>query len=484
MRRDAPILAGLVGVAVLLSFFTGSTAARRVTKPAGTAPVVARTLVCPVVNGLPRHTASTATVSDVGPALPTPPHGAGTVTSTVLAGAKSVTSTVRVRPWAAVHSRGLQSEAVAFSVNGTLAASLAADEVIETTAGRYRGLAGGPCSAPATDWWFAGGNGKLGFTDRLILANAASTDAEVAVTLWTPSGPDAAPRLAAIRVPARSRASIGILAVAPDIATVAMHVHADSGAITAAVVDRRSTGLQSDGGDLVPPTLPPSRHLVINGFPAGPGTRGLVVTNPGSADATVSVKVVTPSGEFTPSSLQQFVVGAGKTATADVTKALSNHAGAVILSSDHPVIGAGEAIVVPGGRRLRPDLEWLAATKPITTPTAAAVGHEPDGGRCYLVLSAPDGAGEVSVTTPSGRKTTISVPAGHAVTADITSTVKSGSGPWSFVVSAVGSAPVYAVRELEFDGAHGTMITAEPMTPLPQPIPLPAVRQDPRLAAR
>jgi hypothetical protein len=287
-----------------------------------------------------------------------------------------------------------------------------------------------------------------------------------------------------VRVPAQSRVSIGIFAVAPDIPTVALHVHANSGAVTAAVIDRRTSGLDSDGGDLVPPTLPPSRHLVINGFPAGPGTRGLVVTNPGASDATVSVKVATPNGEFTPSSVQQFVVGAGRTSTVDVTKALSNHAGAVILSSDQPVIGAGEVIIIPGGRRLRPDLEWLAATKPITTPTAVAVGREPDGGRCYLVLSAPERAGAVRVTTPSGRSTTISVPAGHAMTADITSIVKATTGPWSFVVSAVGTAPVYAVRELEFDGAHGTLITAEPVTPLPQPIPLPAVRQDPRLAVR
>jgi hypothetical protein len=290
--------------------------------------------------------------------------------------------------------------------------------------------------------------------------------------------------LAAVRVPARSRVSIAIYRVAPDIPTIGLFVHADSGAVTAAVMDRRTSGLNSDGGDLVPPTLPPSRHLVINGFPAGPGTRGLVVTNPGTADATVSVKVATPTGEFTPSSLQQFVVGAGKTTTADVTRALSNHAGAVILSSDHPVIGSGEAIIVPGGRRLRPDLEWLAATKPITTPAAVAVGREPDGGRCYLILSAPEGAGEVRVTTPTGRTTTIAVPAGHAVTADITATVKSTAGPWSFVVTSSGSGPVYAVRELEFDGAHGPLITAEPVTPLPQPIPLPAVRQDPRIAVR
>lgn len=484
MRRDAPVLAAVVVVAVVISFVSGSTATRRTARPVGTAAVVARTLICPVVNGLPKHTSATATVSDVGAALSPALHGSGTVTATVLAAAKSVSSTLRVRPWAAVHSRSMQSQAVAFSVTGTVAASLAADEIIETTTGRYRSLAGGACLPPETDWWFAGGNGKLGFTDRLILANAASTDAEVAVSLWTPSGPDAAPRLAAIRVPARSRVSIGILAVAPDIPTVAMQVHANSGAVTAAVVDRRSTGLQSDGGDLVPPTLPPSRHLVINGFPAGPGTRGLVVTNPGTADASVAVKVATPSGEFTPSSVQQFVVGAGKTSNVDVTKALNGTTGAVVLSSDHPVIAAGESITVPAGRRLRPDLVWLPATEPLTAPAAVAVGHEPDGGDCLLLLSAPGAAGSVRLTTPSGFSRTFNVAAGHSEELNVTQFVKAGNGPWSFVVTSTGSGKVYAARELRFHGAHGALVTTEPMTPLPQPIPLPAVRQDPRIAVR
>jgi hypothetical protein len=96
MRREAPILAGVVVVALVLSFLTGTTAPHRPTKPVGSAPVVARTFICPAVNGLPHNTVSTATLSDVGSALPIPLHGTGTVRSTVLLGPKSVTSTLNV----------------------------------------------------------------------------------------------------------------------------------------------------------------------------------------------------------------------------------------------------------------------------------------------------------------------------------------------------------------------------------------------------
>ena len=485
MRRDTPIFGGIVIVAVVVSLFTGVTASHRTRNAAGTAPVVARTLVCPVVNGSPRHTTGVATVSDVGAALPTPTHGTGTITATVLDGPKAKTTTLKVRPWATVHSRDLQPASVAINVEGTIAASVVADQMIETTSGRYRALAGGACLPPATDWWFAGGNGKLGFTNRLVLANAGSTDASVAVTAWTPKGEVQNPRLASIRVPAHSRVPVGIFKVAPDIPTVAMHVHADSGAVTASVIDRRSHGVDSNGGDLVPPTLPPDRHLVIPGFPATAGPRSLVVVNPGDSDASVAVKVATPNGQFTPSSLRDFVVGAGRTATVDVTKALGGQSGAVMLTSDVPVFASGQASLVPGNRRLRPDFVWLAATNPLTSPAAVAIGREPEGGDCVLILTAPgDRAGSVRLTTPGGRSRTIDVEAGHTVQAYVTDTVKSPNSPWSFVVTSTGDGPVHAVRTLLLHGAHGALLTTEPLTSLPLPIALPQVRQEPRLAVR
>jgi hypothetical protein len=485
VRRDTPIFGGAVVIAVVVSLFTGTTAAHRVTKPVGTAPIVARTVVCPVINGLPRHTTSVATVSDVGAALPTPVHGTGRVTATWLDGPKSTTSTLRVKPWATVRSRSGHSESVAISSEGSVSATLAAGALVETTQGRYRALAGGACLPPATDWWFAGGNGKLGFTDRLILANAGSTDADVGVTLWTAKGVVTSPRLGSIRVPARSRVPVGIFKVAPDIPTVAMHVHAQSGAVTAAIVDRRSHGIDSNGGDLVPPTLPPSRHLVVAGFPATTGARSLVVVNPGQADATVTVKVATPDGAFTPSSLRDFVVRAGRTATIDVTKALGTLSGAVLLDSDVPVFASGQASIVPGRSQLRPDFVWLPAATPLTSPAAIAVGREPEGGDTAVILTAPTTqAGSVRLTTPDGKSRTLDVAAGHSVETYITDTVKAKTGPWSFVVTPTGDGPVYVVRMLLLHGAHGALVTAETATPLPLPLPLPAVREDPRIAVR
>ena len=484
MRRDLPVFGGVLVVIILISFLTGSSAAKRSYAPVGTAPVTARTVACPVVNGQPRNTVGTASIADISKALDPPASVTGTVTATTLFGLnKAETTTAKLNPSYSLHMGNLHSEAVGFSASGTIAADVVADEVIVTDQGRYRSLVGGNCLAPATDWWFAGGNGKVGSTDRVFLANPSKTDAEVGITAWTPKGVVTTPRIAAIPVPAESKVRVGVFAFAPDINVVAIHVHADSGAVTAVLLDRKTNGLTPEGGDLVPATSAPSKQLVIAGFPAGSGPRDLVVANPGYIDADVSIKVVTTDGEYSPSSVRPFIVRAGRTSLIDVSKALSGATGAILVSSDQPVIAEGRSTAGTSGRSY-PDYFWDAATPPLSGPAAVAIGREPDGGECYLLLSAPEGQASVRVTTPSGGSQTVSIPAGHSVGVDITNTLKSGSGSWPFVVTPIGDQPVYGVRVLHFDGSHGPLITAEPLLSLPGPIPLPPVREDPRLAAR
>jgi hypothetical protein len=127
---------------------------------------------------------------------------------------------------------------------------------------------------------------------------------------------------------------------------------------------------------------------------------------------------------------------------------------------------------------------WVAATAPLSGPAPVADGREPDGGRTLLYLSAPQGAAQLRVSTPSGHGQTVSVPAGHSVAVDVTKTVRATSGSWPFVVTPVGGAPVYGVRVLQFVGAHGGLLTGEPLVGLPQPLLLPPVREDPTVALR
>src|SRR5581483_1985291 len=149
---------------------------------------------------------------------------------------------------------------------------------------------------------------------------------------------------------------IPIASVAPDDASVAVHVHATSGSVTAAILDLRTAALQSLGGDFIPATLPPGRQAVVAGYPPGSGGRYVIIANPGSVDATVGLKVTNKSGTFTPTGINQVVVRAGHTSAIAISKALNGSSGALSLSSDQPIVANGVSVTTDPGQR--PDLMW------------------------------------------------------------------------------------------------------------------------------
>jgi Family of unknown function (DUF5719) len=481
MIRRIPIAVAVVALValVVLAMLTG-TSAHHVSAQPASAPVTAQTVVCPALEGSPPGTRSVGFAADVAKALSPPSKSTGSVTVTLLARSKSHSVVIHPAPTTRIPSVAKTSRTVSITAKGSVAASLAADELVETPVGRYRALSGVRCAAPATDWWFSGADGRVGFTDALILANPVPSVAEATVTLWGDKGPLQSPRLESLRLPGRSVTRIPIASVAPDDASVAVHVHATSGSVTAAILDRRTSALKSLGGDFIPAAAPPGRQAVVAGYPPGSGPRFVIIANPGGVDATVGLKVTTKSGSFTPTGINQVVVRAGHTRAVEIAKALNVSSGAVSLSSDQPIVANGLSVTVDPGQR--PDIMWQAAAPPITNAAAVAGGREPDGGHTFLYLAAPQGAARVKVSAPTGRSTTISVPAGHSVVVDITTTIRTAIGSWPFVVTPLGSAPVYGVRAMYFNGAHGALITGEPVTGLPTPIVLPPVRDDPTVA--
>jgi hypothetical protein len=477
----ALVLSVLVIVALVASF-TGATAKPARPLAVVTAPVTSESLICPSIAGNPAGTTAHAVVADLSGALTPPSTSTGKVTATVLAGAKRTTTTLATTPAAVIASTPKVDKTVAINAVGSVAATVAADQVTVTGTGRSRALTDSRCESPQTDWWFAGASGQVGFSDTLYLSNSAPTIAEVTIALWGPKGQIVNPGLESIKIPPLSVIHPTLAQLAPDFGPLTVHVHATSGAVAAALLDRRTSALNSNGGDFLPPTQPPSRAAVVAGFAHSQGEQTLVLGNPGSVDATVSVKIVAESGSFVPSGIGQVVVPAGRTVNVSLDRALNGSTGAVELRSDQPIVAQGLSVL--SAKPQRPDLMWLAATSRLTGPAAVADGREPDGGHTLLLLTAPGAAGAVKVATPGGPSTTISIPAGHSVSVDITTTVKAGGGQWGFVATPVGSAPIYGVRVLSFTGAHGALIAGEPLIALPTPIVLPPVRADPRVAAQ
>lgn len=447
---------------------------------ASTAPVDAVALVCPDLSG-GSLTSTTMTVADVAAALRPRRKPTARVTYAPLTGPHATPVRISAKPVAAV-TRTTFGHPVVVRATGQGAADVAADQMVLVDRGRLRSLASTACLPPVTDTWLTGADGRVGYDDYLFVANPGSTRANITVTGWSTKGALSPPKLESYTLGPGRAAYLSVASYAPDAADITFHVHANAGRVAAEVLEHRFAGLAAAGSDYIAPTLPPSRHLTIPGFPGGPGYRYVVLANPTGGDATVGLRLVTSTGAFVPAGHQTVVVPAGRAVTVELSRAFAGVAGAAQLTSDVPVVASGLSQETASG--LLSEVQWQPAGAPLRG-AAVLVTNAPPFGTARLLLTAPDQTARVRLTTPSGRSVVMSIPAGRTLGADpvhVLGSVRSGHGP--IVFTPVGNAPIYVSRTFYALGAHGTLVTAEQPMPLPGPILLPPVVQDPRAAVR
>lgn len=441
----------------------------------GVAPVVANTLVCPSVSGGPGGRTTDMTVAHVtdGPAPTTsyrPVFGADP-------GRHAVSLTLK--PSAVVRKTTVFG-AVEVTSSGAGSGDLAATQTSLIPNGLGRGLLDQACLPPATDWWFAGADGGVRIEDVLMLVNSADAPANVALSFWSGRGPLSPPRTSGIVVPPHSTFTRRVSDFTPDVPQVAFHVHANSGTISAGVVDLRNLGDRPTGSDSLPPTTPPTTSSVITGFMPG-AIYGLIdVLNPGDRDATVSLRVLTASRNFAPAGHQTVVVPSGKTVRVDLSAILAAEVAGVVITSDVPVTAAGMTALRPTTGFT--ELAWLPAQRPLPGPAAIAGNAPPFGQKVSLILTAPAGAAKLRLTTSSGSTATISVPAGRTINVDLRALLHAGAGGPGPLLFTPLDAPVYVVRTLYAAGAHGPLMAASAPMVLPKATDLPPVVADPRAA--
>ena len=490
------VLAPLACLAALAGLGVGASVAQPraghvVALRAGSAPVDSVTLVCPAVVGTPAGLVTTMSVADLGSALPSVTGRADlrAVPLTIIeqsAGKKPTRGiapkpfSLAARPVATVR-KTTPYGAIAVTARGPGAARIAVDQVALQAQGLGRGMSDSACLPPGGDWWFAGGDGEVGYDAGLWLANPTDTLANVAVTAWSTSGELRLAGLDALTVPPRSAMDLKVASFAPNARDVAIRVHAASGSLVAALTERRIYGINPGGTDWVPPTAPPASEFVVAGLPAGDGSRQLQIANPGNRDASVGLRVMTRSGNFEPAGHQSIVVPAGHAVDVDLSSAIAGEPGAVVGTSDQPVIA--EARMTAHARAQFDDTSWLPATPPMSGPAGLAASTPPFGQAVYLVLAAPRGAARVRIAAPTGQSAVVTAPAGRTVRIDLR-TALHVTNVGALVFLPLDSDPVYAARVLYAKGTHGPLLTTEVPLPLPVPIVLPPAVEDPRAATR
>lgn len=455
---------------------------------AGSAPVDAVTLVCPAVTGTGAGLVTTMSVADLGAALPGD-HGRVAVTAVPLPSVNQNPPQKPSLPPAAARSFALNPRpvvrlrkstpyaAIALTARGPGAAHIAADQVGLQSQGLGRAATDSTCLPPAGDWWFASADGAVGFDDALLLENPTGTLANVAVTAWSSTGALRLAGMDALTLPPRGVVAYKVASFAPDAHNVAIHVHAQSGSIVAALTERRIHGIHPGGSEWIPPAAAPAADFVVAGVPAGGGTRHLQIANPGNRDATVGLRVLTRTGDFQPAGHQSVVVPAGHTTDVELSAAVAEEPAAIIGTSDQPVFAAVR--MTAHVRAQYDDTSWVPAAAPLTGPAGIAANTPPFGQDVYLVFAAPRSPVRVRIASPSGPSAVVTVPAGRTLQVDLRAALHVTS-VGALALVPLDDGPVYAARVMHAHGLHGPLITTEVPLVLPAPIVLPPVVDDPR----
>lgn len=476
-RSRSWLLAAVLTIALLAIVGSLVTPTGRVARAArgGVAPVVSSGLVCPSVAGGPGGRTTDMTVAHVT-AGATPAASYTPVFGTI---SSQRPVPVTLKPSVVVH-KSTPYGAVAVAATGLGADGVVASQTSLIAGGVGRGLSDLTCLPPGTDWWFVGADGRVGTADLIFLVNPADAPANVAISFWSSRGPLSPPGAGGIIVPPHSSMLRRVSQFAPDVAGVGMRVHANSGTVSVAVADLESSGTNPTGNDALPPTIAPAKTSVVTGFMPGANYDRLDLMNPGDGDATVSLRVLTPTKNFVPAGHQTVVVPAGHTSSVDLSGAISGEAAAVAVSSDVAVSAAAITAQRPStGFR---ELAWLPAQQALSGPAGIAANVPPFNQKVNLIVTAPQATARLRVAAPSGANAVITVPAGRTVNVDLRATLHTGAGGPGPLLLTPLDAPVFVVRTLYALGDHGPLMAAAAPMVLPKAIPLPPVVSDPRAA--
>jgi hypothetical protein len=245
-----------------------------------------------------------------------------------------------------------------------------------------------PCAAPRPVWWFTGAGAALDHTSRLVMTNVDPGPAVVDVSVYGPNGPISTLATRGIIIGPGRQQTLNLTDIAPQTSDMAIGIHASRGRLVAAMADRfAASPAASPGEDWIPPQATPSRVVRLAGMPAHAAKRDLLISNPSSLQALVSIQIVGKNGTFAPSGLGDLQVPPGTVLKTDVSKALGSEPSSLRLESRVPITASLRSTEGT-------DASYAGAVQPLEGPAAAPVVP---GSTSTLVLSAGSIAGEATV---------------------------------------------------------------------------------------
>lgn len=198
------------------------------------------------------------------------------------------------------------------------------------------------CSAPVTSQWFVGGTSDISSKGHLDIVNSGLSISIVDIFTWSENGEQA---VKTVSLKANSVTSIKLDTLAPGDKNIVIKVSARSGRVNSYLIDERSKGLKSLGGDLVNSISTPSQKTVIVGVvqefvKKKVPDHFLRLFVPGVADANFTLELLSSDGRFIPVGYNERKLPSGKVTELKFSPEVRQGVFAVKITSDQPLLAA------------------------------------------------------------------------------------------------------------------------------------------------
>lgn len=255
--------------------------------------------------------------------------------------------------------------------------------------------------------WFVGGSSSVTSRGKLLLLNSGLSDATVAVTTFSENGPLPT---STYTVKASSQKSVTLDSLDPGAARLALKVEILSGRVTPYLLDERVKGLKNLGGDFVNPISTPQNKIVIAGIPTKFGAKSKVthtlrLMTTAKVDASVSVEIVSTSGEYVPVELSDISLNSQEVRDISLTGIdFGKSSFALRLTGTAPIIAAVKSEVKKGSLS---DFLWSTPSENFGVLSYNFYGLEPVmtfvGDRIWVNIEWKDSRGKSHKKTLSGQ---------------------------------------------------------------------------------
>ena len=465
MRRDPRLLAVAVVVflAAAITWAAVSEPARgRTASQLSTAvPITSAAVVCPQAGGTPSGGAARVGYAAIGT---DPADVAASSATTMPLDPDGVATPLQIKAGHAWVVDGPKTVGpVQVSANGPLATRLGAVQFTRQTIAKTWQASAAPCEQPTTHAWFVGFSTGVGEHATLLLSNVDDVAATVNVGIYGDSAPPNTDAQHGLTVAPRTQLAVRLDTVAPGLSNAAAEVTATAGRVVPALRFDAQNGSIPLGVDFLSRAADASLSQTVPGIPGGDGARRVVIAAPGDVDATVSVKLVTGDGSYTPTGLDVVDVPAGGVVSVDLDKELRGAAGAVVLSSTEPIVAGAVATLKPdksGGA----DIAFTSAVPPLSGLAIAAGGETGADRHTQLLLTAPGADAHVQLTlVPSSADagpvvSPVTVPGGTSVVVDLRS-ISQDQAPGVALAPQPGG-PLFAAWVLQEATKHTADLTS------------------------